>query len=450
MEIQTQIDRPIEGAPAVDHSIIADHSTPAPWSLARRIAFRFCLVYIVLYFFPFPFSFIYFLGFISEKYQSLWNVLVTWAGKHILHLSHGITVLPNGSGDTTWNYVQVLCMVVLAVAVTLVWSFIDRNRVDYRKAYQWLRLLVRFTLASALFTYGFDKAIPVQMPAPLLSTLIEPYGESSPMGLLWTFIGASRPYEIFTGLAEISAGLLMVLPRTTALGALIAIADMLQVFMLNMCYDVPVKLYSFHLLALSIFLIAPDLRRLGNLFFSGRQVALAKTPPMFARPGLNRALLVAQVLLGAFLAFSASYFGYQGAKRYGFLAGRPPLYGLWSVDEYSVDGQVRPPLLDDDSRWRRVIFDAFPGSFAVQLPSGARQRFRAQVDTDKKTLKLVKREDPNSTNDFSFEEPGPGLMTLKGTLDGHQILAKLRRMDEGDFQLTNRGFHWINEVPFNR
>jgi uncharacterized membrane protein YphA (DoxX/SURF4 family) len=448
MEIQTQIERPSEALALGSDS--AAHSALARWPLAKLVAFRFCLAYFVLYFFPFPLSFIPFLSILSEKYQSLWNLVVPWAGKHILHLSHDITVLPNGSGDTTWNYVQVFCMLLLAVAVTVVWSIADRNRADYRKLFQWLRLLVRFTLASILFTYGFDKAIPVQMPAPFLSTLIEPYGESSPMGLLWTFIGASRPYEVFTGLAEISAGLLLILPRTTALGALFAIGDMLQVFMLNMCYDVPVKLYSFHLLALSIFLIAPDLGRLGNLFFTGSQAELTKMPPMFTRTVLNKALLVSQVLFGAFLAFYASYFGYQGAKKYGFLAPRPPLYGLWSVDEYSVDGQVRPPLLDDETRWRRVIFDAFPGSVAVQLPSGARQRFRAQVDLDKKTIKLVKREDPNSTNDFSFEEPGPGLMTLTGSLDGHLILAKLHRTDEGDFLLTSRGFHWINEVPFNR
>ena len=37
------------------------------------------------------------------------------------------------------------------------------------------------------------------------------------------------------------------------LGALIALCDMTHVFMLNMTYDVPVKLFSFHLMLMALF-----------------------------------------------------------------------------------------------------------------------------------------------------------------------------------------------------
>ena len=36
-----------------------------------------------------------------------------WVGRHILHLSYAITVFPNGSGDTTYNYVEVLCFLAV-------------------------------------------------------------------------------------------------------------------------------------------------------------------------------------------------------------------------------------------------------------------------------------------------------------------------------------------------
>jgi hypothetical protein len=49
-------------------------------------------------------------------------------------------------------------------------------------------------------------------------------------------------------------------------GALVSIGVMSPVVALNFCYDVPVKLYSSHLLAMKVFLILPDLRRLLNLF----------------------------------------------------------------------------------------------------------------------------------------------------------------------------------------
>jgi hypothetical protein len=53
--------------------------------------------------------------------------------------------------------------------------------------------------------------------------------------------GASPAYEIFIGSAELLAGLLLVIPATAMLGALIWLIDMAEVFALNMTYDVPVK-----------------------------------------------------------------------------------------------------------------------------------------------------------------------------------------------------------------
>jgi hypothetical protein len=61
-------------------------------------------------------------------------------------------------------------------------------------------------------------------------------------------MGSAPAYEIFTGCAEVAGGLLLIVPRTATLGALISLADMIQVFTLNMTYDVPVKLFAFHLI----------------------------------------------------------------------------------------------------------------------------------------------------------------------------------------------------------
>ena len=51
--------------------------------------------------------------------------------------------------------------------------------------------------------------------------------------------GLGPAYEIFTGCAEVAGGLLLIVPRTATLGALISLADMSQVDTLNMTYDVP-------------------------------------------------------------------------------------------------------------------------------------------------------------------------------------------------------------------
>jgi hypothetical protein len=269
------------------------------------------------------------------------------------------------------------------------------------------------------------------------------------MGLLWTFIGASKGFEIFTGFAEMLGGALLIFPRTTLLGALVCLADTTLIFTLNMCYDVPVKLYSFHLLIMSVFLLAQDFGRLANLLLFNRRVEAVELPQLFRRKRLSLGALALQILFGLYLIGSSFYQSYQQSKVRGGFAPKPPLYGIWMVDEFSVDGQVRPPLLTDATRWQRVIFQ-FPEALTIQPMSGPNQAFLLELSAEGKTLSLGKRNDPEWKASFSFEELEPGLITLKGELDGHITDAKLIRFDESKFLLNNRGFHWIQEFPFNR
>jgi len=87
----------------------------------------------------------------------------------------------------------------------------------------------------------------------------------------------------FAGGAEMLGGVLLFIPAFTAIGALVSIAVMSNVFMLNMCYDVPVEQFSFHLLLMGVFLLAPDMRRLAELFFFHRRVELYSGPALFKR-----------------------------------------------------------------------------------------------------------------------------------------------------------------------
>ncbi len=69
-----------------------------------------------------------------------------------------------------------------------------------------------------MINYGAVKVIKAQFPNPTLDRLLQPFGDASPMGLLWTFMGASESYNIFTGAGELIGGLLLTTRRTTLLG----------------------------------------------------------------------------------------------------------------------------------------------------------------------------------------------------------------------------------------
>jgi hypothetical protein len=420
---------------------------PAPWSPARRILFRFVFAYVVLYLSPIPLTFIPPAARLAKPYADLWNALVPWVGRHLFGVE--ITVQPNGSGDTTYNYVQVFCFVVLAAAVAAVWTLLDRRRLSYDRLERWLRVGVRFSLAATMILYGSVKVIKSQFPDPPLDRLLQPFGDASPMGLLWTFMGASASYNVFSGAGEMLGGLLLTTRRTTLLGALVCVGVLGNVVVLNFSYDVPVKLFSCHLLALAVFLAAPDARRLVNFFILNRTAEPTPLRPLLKWKWPHRVLLLLRT--AAVVAFVALTLFQAHEMRSTFGDGRPrsPLYGVWNVEEFAVDGEARPPLVTDTTRWRRVIFDG-PEVLAVQLMGDSRRRYRLELNADEHTLALSKRDDPAWKSTLTFGEPEPGALVLEGTFEGRAVRAKLRRSDPSEFLLVSRGFHWINEYPFNR
>lgn len=427
----------------------AEPAAAAPrWSLAQRILFRFAFAYLVLYNLPFPLSHIpYVDALVTAPFGAFWSFLVPAVGDQVFGVD--IIVEPNGSGDTTFNYVQVFCFLVLALAATAIWSFLDRGRAHYARLHEWLRVYVRFSLALTMLLYGLIKVIPSQFPAPSLDRLVQPFGDASPMGLLWTFMGASAAYTIFSGACETLGGLLLVARRTALLGALVSAGVLVNVVALNFCYDVPVKLFSAHLLLMAIFLMLPDLRRLANLFVLGRGAEPTEIRPLFRRKWLHRGALALRTVFIFGWAGMFLYQTWEGTKEYGFRAPKPPLYGIWNVDELEMDGVARPPLVTDESRWRRLIF-SYPGMVSIQDMGDTRHRFRLARDVRHKRLQLKKRDDPAWMSSLTYTQPGPERLVLEGTFDGHKIRAKLHRVKESDFLLVNRGFRWINEYPYNR
>ena len=342
------------------------------------------------------------------------------------------------------------CLFGVSLAATAVWSVLDRRRTSYPALHRWFVLFVRFALAGQMLVYGFAKAVPLQMSFPNLVTLLEPYGNFSPMGVLWSSVGASQPYEIFAGCLEVLGGLFLLFPRTITLGALFSLADMSYVFTLNMTYDVPVKLLSFHLILLSLFLLAPDFQRLTNFFLLNRHAAPAARTPLFRSRRANRVALALGAFYALWLIGMNVYGDRMGWKTYGPGLAKPALYGIWNVEQFSVDGQPRPPLLTDAARWCRVVFERFNFGVVYSM-SDTPTYYGVSTDTKKNTLAFTQRHGGSAPKlTFTFARPAPGQLILDGPVDGHATHIQLRLQDRSQFLLVSRGFHWIQEYPFNR
>lgn len=421
--------------------------SPVPdWRSLTRVAFRFCFVYLGLYslatqifggVFLFP-------DFPIPALGTVWPMreITFWCAEHVFGVTSTLVYTGN-SGDTIFHWVQTAWLVVLTGVATAIWSLAARRH-EYIALHTWFRVFIRFGLAAQMFYYGMAKIIPTQFPPPSLVTLVEPVGHFSLSDLLWTFVGSSTAYQVFTGCAEVLAGLLLLASRTTILGALIALADMIQVFVLNMTYDFGLKQISFHLILMSLVLLAPDLRRLANLLVLDRPAGPSRQPPLFATRRANRIAVAAQILFGIYLVgmFTSISLRYWYAEGGG---GSPKsaLYGIWNVAELSIDGQSRPVILNDyDRQWRRVIFDR-PNVVVFQRVDDSFARFGASIDADGRTVALTKGGSRNWTARFTFERATPDRLVLEGDMDDHRIHIRLQLVELDTFRLLSSTFRWI-------
>lgn len=444
----------IENAPSTSPSN-ASNIDPS-WSLPRRILFRFISVYFILLFFPWPLPPVLpVLGeWINNFFtESIWAPVIRLVARHVLRLPEEISHASTGSGDKLFDYVQIFVCFCISVVACGIWSYVHRAKTNHKKLEAAFRIWLRYTLAVVMISYGTAKILPLQFPSPGPMQLVKTYGESSPMNLLWTFMGLSKFYGLFGGIMELVPALLLFYRRTALIGALMLIAVLSNVVMLNFCYDVPVKTYSSHLLIMAFLIALPDLPRLWQFFIKNAPTVPAPVRKPFEKRSQERARIIAKTLfIGAALALEIQG-TYQIAKERGPLAKIPAHYGTYEVVSFSRDGQDVPPLLTDNTRPRYFVLRGFQDKLAAsfRMVGGQTKHYLAEVDSEKKTMALGTKEDEKPTEILlNFTDTLGVFETLEGTMDGSLVKLHLRKYNPQDFPLMNRGFHWVNEFPYNR
>jgi hypothetical protein len=426
----------------------------------------------------------------------LWNEVVPWVGKQVFDVEVPKRVMRGGSGDGIFSYMQVFTWTAIALALAVVWSLADWWSTSYRRLNYFLRVVVRFTLAYWMIVYGAMKVIKAQFPAPGLNRLMEPYGESSPMGLVWTFMGHSEGYNLFAGMAEMVGGVLLTTRRTTLLGALVSFGAMLHVTSLNFFYDVPVKLFSLHLVFMALFLMAPDVPRLLNLLVFNRPAAPAYHPAIFRRcRWAHYGVIALRTAFVGWLVWQQITDNLQSRKLYGDEKPKPPLYGLYHVEEFTVEGKPVPLPTADKDRWLKLTIDSgfsrdprapAPVTATIYLvpqsvyfrdrsnprpvPDPSVLNYTAKIDTEKRSIVLTDfRGGRKGEFTYTQLEPEPltaapddprkpiptrylsGKLVWEGKMGDKAMKVVLQRVDDM-FLLRKEEykFRWIQETPFNR
>ena len=147
------------------------------------------------------------------------------------------------------------------------------------------------------------------------------------------------------------------------------------------------------------------------------------------------------------------YNGLESQALYGDTAPKPAVYGIYEVEDFVINNDTLPPMLKDTVRWRYIVLDkGDAGSVFKMQTTGYKSMiyFRSKTDSINKHISFLSYQDSTEVGKFKYYKTDSIHYAFEGVFKNDTIKLNTIRTDEKDYLLTNRGFHWVNEYPYNR
>lgn len=301
-----------------------------------RFSFLFSFLFIITL--PFPYLI---LPKVGQVLSPLFEGLVQFSGPLLFSLdAKSYTALIS---DSSGLYVHLFNIAIIAVAIGFTWTALWGNRLLPQLSYG-LEVLSSYFLSLQLLIYGFNKVFKYQFYFPEPNLLYTRLGELSKDILFWSSMGTSYSYSVFGGLIEILPAVLLLFRKTRVLGTTIALAMLANVVMINIGFDISVKIFSLFLLWLSTLLLVPYLPALAR-FFKGKPAQL--TPqhiPTLSTKGQVLTYAIGKPLVVGLIFFEALFPYFQSGVFNGDKAPRHHLVGSYKVTEFKPSSEGTPVL----------------------------------------------------------------------------------------------------------
>lgn len=428
-------------------------TTPTtPWTWWQKWFFRFFFLFYVLFLGPWDLlTVIPGSDFVLKYYYIASEAVAVFFNKLLFHIPPA-TKSPNGNGDYPEQWMQVSACLFLAVVGMVIWSVLDRKRPNYRTLNYWFCLGIRYFLILMGLVYGIIKLFCLQMPFPSISQFATPLGDFLPMRFSWLFVGASPQYEMFSGAIEVVAALLLMFRQTATLGVLVATGVFFNVMMLNLSYDIPVKINSISIVVLCFYLLAQETPRLIRFFFHLEAVP----SPIFTWPfTTKRGRIIARSAKWVFLAlvlYSQLEYPLVTARQNANSPRALPVSpGFYEVVLQTRQGDTLDLRAPDSVYWQNIVFENYNGGSIKTTDKRFRQVYGRgyaglKYDSASQTI-AFKRSYSDSVvlgrftchvKDSSWVE-----LTSYPNTDSMYLLLRKRATP---FPLSEKQFHWVSET----
>ncbi|HXB34343.1 MAG TPA: hypothetical protein VNV35_13015 [Puia sp.] len=353
-----------------------------------------------------------------------------WLDIHIYHTGYDPALHVALPIDNHFGVIYYFTLFFLSVIAAVIWSVLDKGRIDYGRFSYWFNVYLRYTLAITILGYGIDKMIPVQMPYPRTVDMVRLFGNQSKEDLLWKFIGISPAYSFFTGGCEMLAAILLFSRRTAVFGYLFVLGVLTNVVALNWFYNISVKLYSSLLWVYAFYLLAPWLKNIFRFFFSAKPATLPIRHFTFFKKRKRYSLQAVMILLPLLFFLAISMDDISKYRNEVASARREKMY---KVTTFTVSDTVPAA---DSIRWRRVLF-VYDNLMLIYNMNDLQDWYRCDVDSPNKTLTLHALYKPDVMT-LRYTYPSDGELRLSGKWKAAKDIDVLLKLSPADSMYLNK------------
>gem|GEM_PF-4008654 len=226
------------------------------------------------------------------------------------------------------------------------------------------------------------------------------------------------------------------------LGLLMAFGVMLNVMMLNFCYDVPVKLLSSHIVFLSLVLLIPAGKSIWQYFLGTGDIA-RPSYPLFDYKN------AASIFIGAKVLFLVLYLGGSAIRMMSYDSSKKFIFGqLNDVTQFRMYDSKGAEVTDitSDRIWESVT-ESGSDYLSIKTKNDLVTYRKMEVDSSMTSITLSRPGDNDYT--FQLENVADGVYDLRGAYEGDSISMRWIQ-NHKEYQLESRPFRWVQEYPFNR
>ena len=424
-------------------------TTANKWTFAEKILFRFFFCFLgihslICYNIFFAVFYSWEKGFYKMgELLAVFSKPLAWLDKQIYHIGykHGDITFYQ---DNRYAWVIIITLFILSILMTIVWSLVDKKRVNYNRLHYWFIIYLVLHLCLAMIFYAAIKIIPLQMPWPNVEELLKPFGDSDKFWQFWNLMGVVPAYSRFMGICELVATLLVIYHRTRILGCLFLTVILGNVVCYNIFFNVPVKMSAIYLLVVTLFLLAPFASRLFHFFYYQQAVSLKEKNYAFTTPWKRYLLNYAFFFLLLWVAFRRSS---ETISIYNTYVKNRKLERLYTVNSFVIEKDTIPPLLTDTIRWKRLAFTDYPKEENYALVynmQDKKESFNYIWDSSGGQIQLISKDSLQKIV-FNYYDLNESAMKLEGKWKGNSVSMILNRVNIDSMNIKLKKTTWVRQ-----